>query len=396
MNSMVVERVRATPLRLAARRGGNRSTLGAGWWYPTIICVELRGGTAGYGELAGGADAERTSVPAIERTLTHVFGPDLLSFHPTSLPEALEAIEALPVLDERGVEVRSLRAAVELALLDAVLRAYRRGVEDVVRWMGLPGFGRSGSQSPVRYGVSVEAKDPRATLAALRRWYWFGVRDFRIAVGNAGDLASIEAAAGYLKHPIMQERAWLRADAEGRWTREEALHWIAETAGLGLAALEQPLPRGSEADLPIVEDVFDGALVFDESLVDMADAMRLSGLGLSGVYRIGINKCGGLIPALRLAAAARRENRDILLGGAAMETSLLAGAGMKFLEVCPGVRWAEWGERGWGTGGDVCRPALRPGWAGRPPKTVEAGMGISVDRGLVDRWTIEEPLVLKM
>lgn len=396
MNLLVVERVRATPLRIPVRSGLFRSLQGALAWHPTIICVELRGGVVGYGELAGGGDANLTSVAAIEQTLTHIFGPALLSFRAVSFPEALEAIEALPARGDWGAEVRALRAAVELALLDAVLRACHRGVDDVVRWMGLPGFGRPGSVHKVRYAGSVEAEGAREIVRALRRWYWFGVRDFRLVVTVAGNLRGIEAAAAYLERSIMQGRVTLRVDARGAWTKEDTLHWIAETAGLGIAALEQPLPRGSEVELPIVADVFDGALVFDESLIGVQDAARLSALELEGVFHIAISKCGGLMPALRLAGVARREDRDILLGCAAAETSLLAAAGVRFLEVCPAVRWAEGCDGARRFSGDVCRGRVRFGFGGRPPALLGEGLGVSVDRELLARWAIEEPLVLKM
>ena len=155
-----------------------------------------------------------------------------------------------------------------------------------------------------------------------------------------------------------------------------------------LVAVEQPLSPADDSKLvPLVDDgLLSGTVgrvgrtrlpgsapeapivVLDESLRTLDDAQTLVEAGIGGGFNIRIAKCGGLIPSLRLAAFARREGVQIQLGCMVGETSLLSAAAIRFLEVCPGVRWAE------GCFGKlllrdeiVARP-LRFGFGGRPPK----------------------------
>ena len=119
--------------------------------------------------------------------------------------------------------------------------------------------------------------------------------------------------------------------------------------------------------------------IHDESLVTLEDAQRLIEFGVADAFNIRVSKCGGLIPSLRLAALARRHNVCIQLGCMVGETSILSAAGLRFLEVCPGVTWAEGCFGSFLLSADVAAKALRFGYAGRPPKLKEPGLGVTVD-----------------
>ncbi|MEK6675903.1 MAG: hypothetical protein AABZ47_09650, partial [Planctomycetota bacterium] len=92
----------------------------------------------------------------------------------------------------------------------------------------------------------------------------------------------------------------------------------------------------------------------------------------------------GLLPSLRLAEIARRAGARIALGCMIAETSILSAAGLRFLQVCPKVTWAEGCFGRWLLSSDVVRKSLTSGLGGRPPKLSELGWGIEVERARLE------------
>ena len=371
------------------------------------MAIELTNGIVGYGETLPRPYVTQETVESVVQAIQTTFIPVVIGFHAESFPEALEAIEALPWHDDEGRPVPATRAAVELALLDASLRAYHRDIDAVVRWMGLPGFGSPGSIRQIRYSGVLASDDLAVTLRQLRLMYWGGLRHFKLKVGTPGDRELLEHACHYLHRPLANGRATLRIDANGAWSKESAIEWLSATAHFPISAVEQPLPRGCEDELPeLLISLAEGTprglkpaariFVHDESLVTIDDAQRLIELGVADAFNIRISKCGGLIPSLRVAALARRHNVRIQLGCMVGETGILSAADLRFLEVCPGVTWAEGCFGSFLLKEDVVSQALRFGYAGRPPKLKGPGLGVTVDPISLKRLCAGEPIVVNL
>jgi muconate cycloisomerase len=237
--------------------------------------------------------------------------------------------------------------------------------------------------------------------------YWSGLRHFKLKVGTPGDRQRLEQVCYYLRRPLAKKRATLRVDANGSWSIESAIEWLSATAHLPISAVEQPLPRGHEheedlgrvraphAPLGRVQRTHP-TWIHDESLITIDDAQRLIELGVADAFNIRISKCGGLIPSLRIAALARRHSVRIQLGCMVGETNILSAAGLRFLEVCPGVIWAEGCFGSFLLTDDVTKKALRFGYAGRPPKLKEPGLGATVDPIRLKRLRAGEPIVTNL
>lgn len=190
---------------------------------PIVVAVELRNGTVGYGEMIPHRDVIDGSIDSVSVTLREVFLPVLLDFNATSFPEALEAIEALPLHNGENHLVAAERASLELALLDAAMRTFHRGIDDVVQWMGLPGFGSPGSVRQIRFSGVLAAASVKSTLRRLRTMYWRGLRTFNLKVGFDGDSARLKHVAAYLRRPLASGRASIRVDADGSWSKDGAI-----------------------------------------------------------------------------------------------------------------------------------------------------------------------------
>ncbi|MFH1108958.1 MAG: enolase C-terminal domain-like protein [Planctomycetota bacterium] len=412
MRAVVVHRVSVFPLSIPLRGRVTHAASQRDHADPVVVAVELTNGIVGYGETLPRPYVTQETVESVVHGIQATFVPFLIGFHPQSFPEALEAIEALPWGDDVRL-MPAARAAVELALLDAVLRAYHRDMDAVVQWMGLPGFGSPGSIRQIRFSGVLASDDLSRTVRQLRLMYWGGLRDFKLKVGTPGDRDYLQAVLNYLRRPLAKGRATLRVDANGAWSKESAIEWLSATRDAPICAVEQPLPRGREEEL---RDLVTAAraevtrgmnaagqahaaarlFVHDESLITIDDAQRLIQLGVADGFNIRISKCGGLLPSLRLAALARREKVRIQLGCMVGETSILSAAGLRFLEVCPGVTWTEGCFGSFLLSDDVVRKELRFGYAGRPPRLKAPGLGVAVDPRRVESLCPATPLVVNL
>jgi len=379
MANSAIRCVTLTPLAIPLRRKVSHAASQRAVADPVVVSVELMNGMTGHGETLPRPYVTGETVESVLADIENVFVPLLLDVHPEHFPGALEAIDNLPFADDQGRRLPAARAAVELALLDAYARCFRRPLSEVAGWLGLAGFGLPGSTRTIRYS-GVLASDSIASIRkTLRLLWWYGLRDFKLKVGMPDDVERIRAVLQQVGRAVARGRATLRLDANGGWTRDQAIERLSDFGEMPVAALEQPLPPGREADLPFVHDLTEVPLIHDESLVSLEDARRLEELGVADGFNIRISKCGGLLPALRLADFARRNGTIVQLGCMVGETSILSAAGRRFLEVVPGVEFAEGWFGSFLLAADLTRRPLRFGFGGRGRHLPGPGLGVEVD-----------------
>ncbi len=115
---------------------------------------------------------------------------------------------------------------------------------------------------------------------------------------------------------------WLGVDGNQGYGRDALERLIEVLQEVDVALLEQPLARGSEADL----DGFDSPIPIagDESLLCLDDVA--SAPGRFDVVNIKLDKCGGLTEGLLMAAEARRLGLGVMVG-TMVATSLATAPG---------------------------------------------------------------------
>lgn len=362
------------PLAIPMRRKVDHATLQRRLADPIVFCVELNSHVEGFGETLPRPYVTGETIASVTEAFTSVYAPVLLELHPESFPHALEAVDALPWSDAEGTAAPAARAAVELALLDAYSRHFRRPISDAVGWMGMNEFGPNGSLRTIRHGGVLATSHLASMKRNLRLMWWYGLRDFKLKVGDDGDEERLRWASKYLA------RASLRVDVNGAWSLTEAINRLKNWNDVTLAAIEQPLAKGDEEHLPELKSHVNVPLMHDESLISMDDAKRLVELGVADAFNIRISKCGGLMPSLRLAHFARKHGVLIQLGCMVGETSILSAVGRKFLELVPGVRFAEGSFGSLLLTHDVVGHPARFGYAGKVNAISGFGWGIDVEQ----------------
>jgi L-alanine-DL-glutamate epimerase-like enolase superfamily enzyme len=185
-------------------------------------------------------------------------------------------------------------AALDMALHDLLGQLAGLSVHRLLGLGGLPvpdTFGSIGIAAP---------EEAREQALALSRW-----RCIKLKMGAAPDFERVRAVREV-------HRGLLAVDANGAWSRDQAVAVIGQLAALGVDLVEQPIAAGDRAALRHVHERSPIPIVADEDCAGPADVVALGGC-VDGV-NIKLLKCGGLRPALRMIWLARELGLRVMLG----------------------------------------------------------------------------------
>lgn len=214
------------------------------------------------------------------------------------------AIEAARPAIEAGVSREDLRAvmppggarnAVDAALWE--LEAARSG-KPVWALAGVP------EPRPIVTTFTIGADTPEAMAA--KAISYAGARSIKVKLTGELDLDLARVAAICAARPDV----WLGVDGNQGFARADLEALTAALAEHRVALLEQPLPRGAEAELEGFRSPV--PIAGDESLVSLADVP--GAVGRFDVVNIKLDKCGGLTEGLLMAAAARELGLGVMVG----------------------------------------------------------------------------------
>jgi L-alanine-DL-glutamate epimerase-like enolase superfamily enzyme len=307
---------------------------------PVIIQIELNDGTLGHGETTVREEPPIATIEGLLAMIERIFMPELLTMSPEVFADALERIDALPLRDDVGMLIPEARAGIELALLSAYSRFFERPISEVNGWLGLVGFGPPGSQRSVRRRFILDGSSP-ASLKQQIRWARLRrVHDFKLLLPRPGHIEAVEIAAETLGQSL-GDTATLQVDAVGAWPDEVAGELLQRLAELNVTSVEQPLAPQADELLPGLRSETTPPLVLDESVSTSADLSRLEQMGLTDGLVIEILKHGGFMPAMKLAAQARKSRIPYELGLHRPNTELLSAIRRAFVENVPGLAFVD-------------------------------------------------------
>jgi L-Ala-D/L-Glu epimerase len=239
----------------------------------------------------------------------------------TALNELIPTLQKFHPLDRQSID-RTLRDSVWQRLPSAVVAAIDLALHD---WLGkkakLPLWQIWGldPQKSVPISVTVGINSPAGAQDRIRKWQEiFDCQFFKLKLGSPEGIAADQAMFAAVQEIVPQAK--FSVDANGGWSLADAIsmtEWLKER---GVAYVEQPLARGSEADLLALSKASALPIFVDESFFVSEDLPKLveSFAGASGDRMAGINiklmKCGGLSEARRSIHAARTWGLQVMIG----------------------------------------------------------------------------------
>jgi L-alanine-DL-glutamate epimerase-like enolase superfamily enzyme len=395
MDSQVVA-IQVWPLQVPLRRPFRHAAAERTVADPLVVEVELAKGTIGFGETLPRPYVTGETAATVQSALRTVLLEPLVDARPESMSAALELAESLPWQDRDGQGCPAARAALELALLDAYSKFFRRDLVQMAGWFGVAGYGPPGSARRVRYGLVLGSDEPSKLHQQVRLARVCGIRDFKLKMGDADagrDRARLDAVMGILSTGLRSRKVTLRIDANGAWQPDAARQFLAGLKGRPIAAVEQPTPRGTEQTWPQIHQACALPIMADESLVAMQDAERLVQGQAVQALNVRISKNGGLTAAVRLAEFARRHKLGLMVGCMVGETAILSAAQVKLLQIVDNAAFAE-GCYGRLLLRDDVGKRVQFGYGGRVPRVGPMSLGMRVDRDRLASLCPEGPMRL--
>ena len=204
------------------------------------------------------------------------------------LHDGISGAELMQLLPAGGA-----RNALDCALWD--LRAKQSGVP---AWQcaGLAGL------APVTTVYTIGLGDAQTTRRKLRDARHYPVLKLKVDATRHLDIVHMVRE----EHP----RARVVVDANQAWSRELLVELLPALAAMGVELVEQPLPRGRDAELDgLVSPI---PIAADESCTDSSSLAQL--VGRYDYITIKLDKCGGLTEAFAMADAAERLGLGLMVG----------------------------------------------------------------------------------
>jgi len=255
-----------------------------------IVRVTDDGGMTGVGGAAPAAHYGETA-----DTVAAVL-PDLLdAVERIGDPHALHRIEA--ELRETVRDNPAARCAVSIAVHD--LAAKRLGVP-LYRLWGLDP--ETAPETSYTVGLDSTERVREKTAAAVDR----GHATLKIKLGTDRDRELIEAVRE------AAPEATLRVDANEAWTPRETVRKSEWLADHGVEFVEQPVPAENPEGLRFAYENAALPIAADESCVTLADVPRIA--DRADIANLKLMKCGGLLEARRMIAAAKAHGLEVMLG----------------------------------------------------------------------------------
>jgi L-Ala-D/L-Glu epimerase len=168
--------------------------------------------------------------------------------------------------------------------------------------------------------LTIGIGSPAAMAAAAR-----SIDGPRIKLKLDGELAVERVAAVRSARPDAE----ILVDVNQGWTFEQLSDYAPQLAALGVAMIEQPLPRGGDAQLEGYRPAV--PLCADESCLDVSEFAQAA--RRYQILNIKLDKAGGLTEALDLARLAQAAGMELMVGNM-MGTSLAMAPGFVVAQLC--------------------------------------------------------------
>jgi len=334
------------------------------WSDSVVVQVRDDAGTVGYGE---GAPRPYVTGETVETMFEHIASElwPRVAGRPVPSADDLDSLAAfVPETGLAGaIAPHASRAALELAVLDCALR--RAGCP-LAKLMPL-------RRSSVFYSGVITAGPVARAVQHARQMRAIGLSDIKLKVGFDDDVARVTAV-----REALGPDASLRLDANGAWSFDRAVEVLHGLTHLGIAAVEQPLPRGPVEELARLRRSTPVPIMVDESLVTEGDARVLIAAEAADFFNVRISKCGGLSRSLAMASAGLSAGLGVQIGSQVGETAILSAAGRHLAATLPAVAFVE---GSFGTlllAEDVSVESVRFGHRGEAPILTGSGLGIHV------------------
>ena len=199
-----------------------------------------------------------------------------------------------------------------------------------------------GARESISAGMTIGILEEQETIEQARRWVIEGFTFLKLKGGldAAGDSARVRKVRETVGPGVR-----LGFDANGGYTVDQSLTFLAGGSGAALEFLEQPTPRQHPAWLAEVQQRTSIPVMADESLTSPQQALELMVASPGGgqpvrLFNIKLMKVGGIRPAMAIDSIGESAGVGVMVG-CLDESALAIAAGLHFALARPTVKYAD-------------------------------------------------------
>jgi L-Ala-D/L-Glu epimerase len=219
------------------------------------------------------------------------------------------------------------KAGIDLALYDLIGKASGVPVRSLIG---------SSKTRPIPVMRMVSIKEPKAmandALALVREG--FKALKIKVGEGRKSDIERIKAI-----REAVSDSATLTVDANQSYSPKEAVEFIKGLEQLGVALVEQPVFKENIRGLAYVRERVNIPIEVDESVISMADAVRVIEAGAADFISIKLIKMGGIHRAKKIAALCEAFHLGCVVG-TTPGSQMIDVVQAHFILSTPNVWWA--------------------------------------------------------
>ena len=214
-------------------------------------------------------------------------------------PRAIGSIHR--VMDRLYAGNGAVKAGIDIACYDIAAKA-----------AGVPLYKYLGGDDPhIHSDVTIGIDTPERMADKASEWVGKGFDILKVKLGE-DILTDVDHMCAI--HEAVAGKARLRIDANQGWTVKDTLKVAKELDLLGIELIEQPVAAADFEGLKEIRDRSPLPIAADESCHSITDAMRLASMRAADVINIKLMKCGGIYPAIKIAAICEAAGLSCMIG----------------------------------------------------------------------------------
>ena len=285
-----------------------------------VVELQFNNDVSGYGESAPRPYVTGETSSTVINTIDNQFSKILFHQEIHSLEDVENTLNLLEkeCCDKNSAAYNSALGAIDIALLDALGKF--QGVP-LHHYLG-PCAGDKISCSlslPFYHHTIIKELNHKLKILELD--------SIKIIMGKVED-DNIERVK--LIRSLFGDKVEIRIEANGKWSRNQAISTIGKLKRFNIAGVEQPVAGSDIEGLREIRHVTGIPVIVDESMCTLHDAEHIIEMGACDIINIKISKCGGLLKSKQIKNFAQSRNVSCQVGSHVGETDILSRAGQYF------------------------------------------------------------------
>jgi o-succinylbenzoate synthase len=260
-----------------------------------ILRIETDTGLTGWGCAAPDLPVTGETVDTVLSDFQQFIEPVLRGVNP------LRYIRVYEMLRTLIPNSPSALAMADIAIYDLVARHARMPL-----YQFLGGY-RDNMPTSITIGILPEEETVKKAKAFVEEGF------FILKIKGGKDVEEDIAKMIRLRREFGKKVA-LRFDGNQGYTAEEALHFIQETASVGIEMIEQPTIKDDLQQLHKVTQESHLPIMADESLTSLIDVFRLTRHDSIDMVNIKVQKVGGITSSLHINSVAKAAGVEAMVG----------------------------------------------------------------------------------